>query len=150
MVAILENGQFVLNEITGCVECRTDDDCPEGRCVSDRCTACVCNDDCAGDQYCERGECVGGCESSDDCPVGEVCTGGLCLDCETDDDCGLGEFCQGGRCGNPADAPDAGVSDMDAGAEGSGRGTECEPLPDVGMIDLPDGSTDAGVDAAPE
>ncbi len=148
MVALLENGQFVMNTVKDCVECRVDDDCPAGKCVANRCSDCVCNDDCAGDQYCERGECVGGCASNDDCGVGEVCNGGLCFDCATDDDCELGQFCINGRCGAAAEMTDAGVADLDAGSGETTLGTACELLPDAEAVDMPDAATDAGVDAA--
>ena len=42
------------------------------------------------------------CDTDDDCPAGEICDGGRCVeetpDCVTDEDCPLGEICRDGEC----------------------------------------------------
>ena len=65
--------------------------------------------ECADAECCEcvNGQCVkkdggNGCTSDDDCPDGQICVNGVCVDgCKTDDDCPGSAICVDGRCVNP-------------------------------------------------
>jgi peptidoglycan-associated lipoprotein len=72
----------------GC--CKSDLDCPDGRCWK-------------GNE--ETGTCGGQCQSDDHCPPGQACSGGSCVPntkCKDDSGCAPGEKCISGRCAKSA------------------------------------------------
>lgn len=62
--------------------CKSDVDCPNGRCVDGRCGApqCTANSDCPEGQRCKDGKCTTqtGCSADSDCPNGLRCKNGEC------------------------------------------------------------------------
>jgi peptidoglycan-associated lipoprotein len=68
-----------------CQQCRSDGDCPGGKCNAGRCekpaapTSQACSDDAQ-------------------CPAGQSCIGGQCKPCTADSQCGEGGKCNAGRC----------------------------------------------------
>ena len=64
---------------------------------------CTTDEDCPEGQVCQDGQCVepaAPCETDEDCPEGQVCEDGECVEappvpCETDEDCDNGLFCDG-------------------------------------------------------
>jgi len=64
----------------GC--CKSDLDCPEGRCKDNRCVSqCDVNSDCPDGQRCINGKCTtsdGKCKSDSECPDGLHCKDGVC------------------------------------------------------------------------
>lgn len=67
-------------KVPGC--CKSDLDCPEGRCVEGRCAAPMCsvNSDCPDGERCVNGRCVvpSGCTMDSQCPPGLRCKNGEC------------------------------------------------------------------------
>ena len=69
-----------------CQQCRSDGDCPGGKCSAGRCETAppspqsmACSDDAQ-------------------CPAGQSCIDGACKPCTSDDQCGEGGKCNAGRC----------------------------------------------------
>lgn len=64
----------------GC--CKSDADCPEGRCIDGRCgiPQCTVNSDCPDGERCVNGRCTTqtGCRADSDCPAGLRCKDGEC------------------------------------------------------------------------
>jgi peptidoglycan-associated lipoprotein len=80
-----------------CQQCRSDGDCPGGKCNAGRCeavsspVAAVCTDDAQ-------------------CPAGQSCIDGKCKPCVSDDQCGEGGKCNAGRCQRASAAPPVNAS----------------------------------------
>jgi peptidoglycan-associated lipoprotein len=61
--------------------CKSDVDCPEGRCKNNTCTPeCTLNSDCPDGERCKNGRCAvdTGCTSDSQCPNGLKCRNGEC------------------------------------------------------------------------
>lgn len=96
-------------------------------------TACLRDDQCAPEQYCQPapagglGSCVEGCRTgdADNCPDGELCDGAtrLCVPepCGVDQDCADGEYCAEGTC-TAGCREGEGCSELDE----QGRGQTCD------------------------
>lgn len=67
-------------KVPGC--CKSDLDCPDGRCKDARCVAqCEVNSDCPDGERCLNGKCMAGdgsCTSDSQCPDGLRCKEGVC------------------------------------------------------------------------
>ena len=75
----------------GCECNQATGNCEKGGCSSDA--------DCPPGQICVDGNCVDGCRSDDDCPDGHICENGKCVPgCRTDEDCPPGQICVDGQC----------------------------------------------------
>jgi peptidoglycan-associated lipoprotein len=66
-----------------CQQCRSDADCPGGKCAAGRCEQAVQPSACTDDAQ---------------CPAGQSCIDGKCKPCVSDDQCGEGGKCNAGRC----------------------------------------------------
>jgi peptidoglycan-associated lipoprotein len=76
-----------------CQQCRSDGDCPGGKCAAGRCEkAAPVSTACSDDKQ---------------CPAGQSCIDGACKPCTSDEQCGEGGKCNAGRCtrGNGALPP---------------------------------------------
>jgi len=95
---------------TGCPpkypKCNNDKDCHEKEyCVNGQCQQCRSDADCPGGK-CAAGRCEqppppsAGVSCTDDaqCPAGQSCIDGRCKPCTSDDQCGEGGKCSAGRC----------------------------------------------------
>ncbi len=79
-------------------------------CDDEETSSNTCDPACSSGTYCAAGECVIGCETSDECVTGEVCTNNQCeptlrcptgqkAECATETDCTCVVLCEGG-CGD--------------------------------------------------
>lgn len=102
--------------VLGCTDCSPPNECRAGICIAPDPGGAVCEFDpeCSrdGSTICVSGRCTanpcpGGmcaCMHTLDCPVGRVCTGGMCVPrpggdgCIVDLDCPMGDLCEGGEC----------------------------------------------------
>lgn len=90
-----------------CVQCSTDDQCPNGRCDPDtnQCRGCRTDSNCPSGQHCdpEQRECVE-CLEDSQCGRGESCSSHTCQPCSSQDHC-AGTSCNccpnGLQCGSP-------------------------------------------------
>ncbi len=99
----------------GATPCEFDSECAvgevcitrDGECGQVDCEFCldgqVCYTDDAGNSSCSKPEC----NTSEDCPDGEACSGGLCTEntCQSREDCPDGQICKvlSGVCADPPD-----------------------------------------------
>ena len=62
-------------------ECTNNAQC-EGLCVDEKCVVadCISSVDCPLQEFCQEGECLGGCEQEADCFAGQVCEDSECVD----------------------------------------------------------------------
>ncbi len=93
---------------TGCPpkypKCNNDKDCHEKEyCVNGMCQQCRSDGDCPGGK-CNAGRCEQAapqskaCTDDSQCPAGQSCIDGACKPCTSDDQCGEGGKCNAGRC----------------------------------------------------
>lgn len=91
-------------------ECKTDADCPAGRCQNSTCqpasAECTTDQDCAAQdlKFCSQaGKCEWACLADTDCGAGESCVGHVCGDvCST---CKANEYCHNGQKCLPTPTP---------------------------------------------
>jgi peptidoglycan-associated lipoprotein len=100
---------------TGCPpkypKCSNDKDCHEKEyCVNGQCQQCRSDGDCPGGK-CKAGRCeaapTGAVSCTDDaqCPAGQSCIDGKCKPCASDNECGEGGKCNAGRCQRAGNLP---------------------------------------------
>ncbi|HEY2748072.1 MAG TPA: OmpA family protein [Polyangia bacterium] len=93
---------------TGCPpkypKCSGDKDCHEKEyCVNGTCQQCRSDGDCPGGK-CNAGRCESApppsmsCTDDRQCPAGQSCIDGTCKPCTSDEQCGEGGKCNAGRC----------------------------------------------------
>jgi peptidoglycan-associated lipoprotein len=93
---------------TGCPpkypKCANDKDCHEKEyCVNGQCQQCRSDGDCPGGK-CAAGRCeqapvqATSCSDDKQCPAGQSCIDGKCKPCTSDEQCGDGGKCNAGRC----------------------------------------------------
>jgi len=93
---------------TGCPpkypNCSNDKDCHEKEyCVNGKCQMCRSDGDCPGGK-CNAGRCEQAppvstaCTDDRQCPAGQSCIDGSCKPCTSDEQCGEGGKCNAGRC----------------------------------------------------
>ncbi len=112
------------NVCTNHTQCNDGYGCIEGQCQT---VECIVNTECPIESYCDgaKGECVAGCEHSDDCFMSDrcnldtnVCESRTCIDTQTD--CATGERCDAGEC---SDDPLPHCEPCSSGAQCGGEGS---------------------------
>jgi peptidoglycan-associated lipoprotein len=80
-----------------CQQCKSDGDCPSGKCNAGRCAEA-------------QAPVSSACTDDKQCPAGQSCIDGKCKPCVSDDQCGEGGKCNAGKCQRAAAAPPVNAS----------------------------------------